>query len=160
MWEAKKETHIVTNDSRRITVVSRHPRMQERKWDRSHDGLSRIVLLDSFAMLRHAVCSSLAEAEADVERIVLDRSTSASDYLALLADLPHAFTGDVLMNRDDETGFLSANGRGGDRILYALSADDVRFYLETHKLVVPGAAHVEPVRQIRVLQFRSRVAVA
>lgn len=149
------------NDSRRITLISRHRQLPERKWERSAEGPNRIVLLDSFSLLRNAICTSLSDEDPDVERILLDRSSSASDYLALLADLPPTFTGDVMMIRDDDTGFLSSNGRGGDRILYALSADDVHFYLETHRLVEPGGAAVNtPQQNLRVLPFRSRVAVA
>jgi len=35
---------------------------------------------------------------------------------------------------------MSASGRGGDRVLYALSPYDVRFYLETHDMVTGRAA--------------------
>ncbi len=148
----------MTHSSRRITLVSRHTRLPERQWQDSIDSPVRVVLLDSFTVLRHMVASSLV---LDVERIVLDRSSSASDFLTLLAELPSEFTGDVVMIRDDETGFLSSAGRGGDRILYALSSDDACFYLETHNLVVPGGALASlPARRFQVLQFRSRSAVA
>lgn len=148
-------------DSRRITLVTRHTQLPERRWEKSADVPSRIVLLDSFTVLRYTVASSLVSMDADVERIILDRSSSASDFLALLAEMPREFSGDVVMIRDDETGFLSSTGRGGDRILYALSADDVRFYLETQHLVVPGSGVVANTsREYQVLQFRTRTAVA
>jgi hypothetical protein len=126
--------------------------MPQRNWQCSADAKSRVVLVDSFTVLRYTAGNPLVHIEFDVERIVLDRSTSASDYLALLAELPHAFIGDVLLIREDESGFLSAMGRGGDRILYALSAQDVAFYLETHHLIVENAKSGRP-----VLQFRPRV---
>ena len=138
----------MSNDNRRITLVARHTQLPERKWAKTADAPNRVVLLDSFTGLRHTLSSSIAHLDADIERIVLDRSSSASDYLALLAELPMEFAGDVMMIRDDETGFLSSSGRGGDRILYALSTDDVRFYLETNALVAPAP-------QFRVLQFPS-----
>jgi len=150
----------VDHDSRRITLISRHIQLQERKWDRSAGAARRLILLDSFAGLRHAIGDSLADLDADVERVILDRSSSASDYLALLAELPREFNGDVLMIRDDETGFLSCTGRGGDRILYALSVEDIHFYLETHNLVEPGGAAIFSARTFPVLQFRGRTAVA
>ena len=150
----------VTHDDRRITLISRHPQVQEKKWDRSAGATSRIVLLDSFTVLRYALAGSLSTFEADIDRIVLDRSSSASDYLSLLAELPQEFAGDVLMIRDDETGFLSSTARGGDRILYALSAEDVRFYLVTHSLVEPGNAAITAAEDLRVLQFRTRAGVA
>jgi len=151
----------MSNDSRRITLVSRHTQLQHRNWLCTPEAPSRIVLLDSFAVLRHTVTSSVVVMDADVERIILDRSGSASDYLALLAELPCHITGDVVMIRDDETGFLSAMGRGGDRILYALSANDLRFYFETHNLTSAGDALAAPAeKDCRVVPFRPRIAVA
>lgn len=150
----------MSHDNRRITLISRHQKLQDRTWNRAVEAKSRIILLDSFALLQYAMDDSLSKLDADVERVVLDRSSSASDYLALLAEMPRDFTGDVLMIRDDGTGFLSAMGRGGDRILYALSAEDVAFYLETHSLVEPGGAVIESRREYPVLQFRQRSAVA
>ena len=125
-----------------------------RMW--SADASSRIVLSDSFSALRHSVAAMLA----NIERIVLDRPASSSDYVSLLAELPREFNGDVLMIRHDETGFLSMAASGGDRVLYALSAGEVRFYLEANQLAEPGgAAMVSPV-DARVLPFRARTAVA
>ena len=66
----------------------------------------------------------------------------------------------VTLIRDDETGFLSATGRGGDRILYALSAEDIRFYLETTSLIEAGSAVMAPAREHTILEFRQRTAVA
>jgi hypothetical protein len=150
----------MNHDTRRITLVSRHPRMTERKWDRSAESPSRVVLLDSHTVLRYTVASTLVSIDADIERIILDRSSSASEYLALLAELPREFHGDVLMIRDDETGFLSSTGRGGDRILYALSSEDLRFYMQMHSLAETVAqAPAEATQQPKVIQFRPRVAV-
>lgn len=149
------------HDNRRITLVSRHPQLPERPWLQSGDSPSKIILLDSFTVLRYTVSSTVFNVDADVERIILDRSSSASDFLALLAQLPREFGGDVMMIRDDDTGFLSSAGRGGDRILYALSSDDVHFYLETQKLVEEGGSCAAvPRREFQVLQFRTRSAVA
>ena len=86
-------------------------------------------------MLRSTIVSPLVRSESDVERIVLDRCSTESEYLSLLAELPLEFTGDVLMIRESGTSFLSATGRGGGRILYALTDEDVEFYLETVRLV-------------------------
>jgi hypothetical protein len=150
----------VNHDSRRITLISRDRQLQERKWEHSASAASRIIMLDSFTLLRSAISGSFNRDEEDVERIILDRSSSASEYLALLAELPDVFHGDVLMIRDDETGFLSATGRGGDRILYALSGEDIRFYLETSCLIEAGRAVMAPALQNPILQFRQRSAVA
>jgi hypothetical protein len=160
-WYSVAMENDMSHDSRRMTLVSRHTQLQQRKWLCTPEAPCRIVLLDSFTALRHTVESLVVAMDADVERIILDRSGSASDYLALLAELPHEITGDVLMIRDDETGFLSAMGRGGDRILYALSANDLRFYLETHTLVSAGDVLAAPAERDRqVVPFRPRMAVA
>ena len=145
----------MNHDTRRITLISRPPQLPERTWDRTAEAKSRTVMLDSFVVLRYAIARPLVDLDADVERIVLDRSCSASEYLALLAELPHQFAGDVLMIRDDDSGFLSAAGRTGDRVLYALSPNDLHFYLQTHGLLGGSAASVVPDRT--VLPFR-RVA--
>jgi hypothetical protein len=145
----------MNEDSRRITLISRHKQLSARNWKNSPESRSRIIVLDSFAILRAAVARTLVELDMDIERIVLDRCASASEYLSLLAQLPYEFAGDVLMIRDDESGFLSASGRGGDRVLYSLAAPDLRFYLETHGLLSAAAETASPVRS-SVLQFRQR----
>ena len=150
----------MNQDDRRITLISHHRQLPERKWRHSAAASNRIILLDSFSILRSAISGSFNRDEQDVERVILDRSFSASDYLALLAELPDRFHGDVLMIRDDETGFLSSTGRGGDRILYALSAEDIRFYLETSGLIEAGSAVMAPAPDHTILPFRQRTAVA
>jgi len=123
------------NHDKRITLVNRPKVLAGRNWQSSQAAQSRLILVDSFTLLRHTVASPKVYVDFDVERIVLDRATSASEYLALLAELPQDFSGDVVFIRDDDSGFLSAAGRGGNRVLYALSAQDLAFYLETHNLV-------------------------
>jgi hypothetical protein len=126
--------------------------MPQRGWQTSAESASRIVLLDSFTMLRATLFSPLVKEQLDVERVIFDRSCSAADYLSFLAEVPQEFNGDVVMIREDDTGFMSATGRGGDRILYALSADDMEFYLETQRLV----SQTEQLWK-GVLHFRPRV---
>ncbi|HEX9163183.1 MAG TPA: hypothetical protein VF980_15870 [Thermoanaerobaculia bacterium] len=147
-------------DPRRITLVSRHSQLPERKWVHSPESPGRLILLDSFTGLRHAVAGVMSDRSADIERIILDRCSSASDYLSLLTELPREFSGDVLMIRDDESGFLSSTGRGGDRVLYALSAQDLRFYLQTHGLVDESDGAMLQLPPLHVLQFRRREAIA
>ena len=125
----------MSNDQRRITLLTQSNDFSERNWNRSNEAGSRIVLLDSFAMLRSTIISPLVRSDSDVDRIVLDRCASESEYLSLLAELPHEFNGDVLMIGEGGSSFLSATGRGGGRILYALTDEDVEFYLETVRLV-------------------------
>lgn len=75
-----------------------------------------------------------ASAAHDVERIIIDRCATSDEFLYLLAALPNALAGDVICIRNDGGAFLSATGRGGDRVLYALAPHDLHFYLETHGL--------------------------
>ena len=130
----------MNQDHRRITLISRDPNRPDRDWDNSLHSPNRLILLDSFTVLRYAISSHLVDLDIDVERVILDRATSPADYLTLLSALPQTFTGDVLLIRDDDSGFLSALGRGGDRVLYAMSAHDLRFYLETNALVTGRVA--------------------
>jgi hypothetical protein len=125
----------LSHDSRRITLISRDPNNLERDWNGSRQAPNRLILLDSFTVLRYAISSHFVDLDVDVERLILDRNSSPAEYLSLLAGLPHSFTGDVVLISADDSGFLSALGRGGDRVLYSLSSRDLHFYLETHALV-------------------------
>jgi len=83
---------------------------------------------------------AIEEVALDIGRVIVDRAGDGDDFLDLLAGLPEAFTGDAMLLRDDGTGVLSATGRGGDRMLYAMTPHDVRFYLEAHDLVTARVA--------------------
>ncbi|HEX7192230.1 MAG TPA: hypothetical protein VF381_11750 [Thermoanaerobaculia bacterium] len=71
----------------------------------------------------------------DIERVILDRAATASQFLDLLTSLPQEFAGDAIMIRDDGSAFLSAISRGSGRVLYTLTAPDVDFYLQANGLV-------------------------
>src|ERR1700737_4363568 len=119
----------MSRDPRRITLLTQSKDVSERTWNRSNEAGSRIVLLDSLAMLRSTIISPLVRSDSDVERIILDRCCSESEFLSLLTELPHEFSGDVLVIREGGaseggTNFLSATGRGGGRLLYALSEEE------------------------------------
>lgn len=129
------------NDHRRITLIARGPATPDREWDVSTTAPSRLLFIEAMPVLRQAIDSGIPEMNLDVERVVLDRAASAMEYLDLLASLPQEFSGDVVLIRDDESGFLSASARGGNRVLYALTASDIHFYLETHALMSRAAAH-------------------
>ncbi|HEX7706274.1 MAG TPA: hypothetical protein VF701_07445 [Thermoanaerobaculia bacterium] len=115
----------------RITLIVRTADRPDVDWNYNPSSGSRSLFLESVAGARFAVSSK----ELDVQRIVLHRIGDSSAFLELLSTLPAQFGGDVLMIAEDGSGFLSASGRGGDRILYALRTDDIRFYLETNDLV-------------------------
>lgn len=149
----------MAHDTRRITLISRNGRSLPRDWDMSPNAASRVIGVESLLVLRHALAGSLTEVNRDVERVILDRTTSASEYLALLASLPAEFAGDVLLIANDDSGFLSSLGRGGDRVLYALSGPDVRFYLETHGLVT-GHVETQMSPALPMIHFRAAHAGA
>ena len=124
-------------DKRRITLITRNAASPARNWNTNSDGASRIIMLSAYTVLRHALQSGLRDLAEDIDRVIVDRSNTAGQYLDLLASLPPEFMGDALLIRYDDSAFLSALGRGGDRVIYALSPQDLHFYLQTHDLVLP-----------------------
>ena len=124
----------------RITLIARESTKPDVDWNHSRARVQRVAFLDSVNALRFALGAALHDVGLDVERIIVDRAGNAEEFLHLLAGVPVEFGGDMLFIRDDGSGFLSATGRGGDRVLYALSGGDTRFYLETHDLVTGRSA--------------------
>jgi hypothetical protein len=119
------------NDSRHITMLASNPESPARPWDVSGHAPNRVMFVDAFSVLCHA----LDQATENVDRILIDGTVSSTEYLQVLAALPQSFTGDVLYMRAGGNSFLSATGRGGDRLLYALMPSDLEFYLQTNRLV-------------------------
>jgi hypothetical protein len=119
----------------RITLIARTPATPNADWNHARFPSMRVAFLDSVTAVKFALGVAVSDAALDIERVIVDRAGSADDFLDLLAALPEEFNGDVLMIGDAGNAFLSAMGRGGERVLYALTPHDVRFYLETHKLV-------------------------
>ena len=129
----------MTKDPRRITLICARPSAQDRGWRLSGNTATRNITVNAFSVLTYALHNGVTDMHEDVERVVLDRATTPAGFLDLLTALPQGFTGDVLHIREDGSAYLSATGRGGDRLLYSLVRDDVDFYLETHDLVEPFA---------------------
>ena len=114
-------------EPRRLTLIARAA------VDESHHGDStRVVAIDALTVLLRASIDGIVQL--DVERVILDRSTDAAEFLKFLASLPAEFSGDVLLITDDKGAYLSSSGRGGSRALCSLTSDDVAFYLSTHEL--------------------------
>jgi hypothetical protein len=122
----------------RLTLVASECDIKEREW------IDNIAFIDAGPNVRLSVSAALSEPTLDAERLIVDRGVSAETFLEILASLPQEFSGDVLRIDDHGRGFLSATGRGGDRVLYALEPDDVRFYLTMHDL----ARFDEPMEKI------------
>ena len=131
------------SDTRRITLLARGHATPDRDWSRFANESTRLVTIESLTVLRYTLSHAVADIDLDIERVILDRSFSPAEYLDLLAALPAEFGADVMLIRNDESGYLSASGRGGDRALYSLRQNDVRFYLEANDLVTGRIAFRE-----------------
>lgn len=123
----------------RLTLIARHEAKPDLDWNYMHPRKDNVVFLDSVNALKFAVRSMTTPGGMDIERIIVDRAGTAEDFLGLLASVPHELAGDILFIHDNRAGFLSAAARGGDRVLYALTHRDIRFYLETFDLVTGRA---------------------
>lgn len=115
--------------SSRSTIIASasYPR---RHWESTDDSKTRVTVVNSTAPL-FEILAGEQTCGTDVERVIVDRTATATEFLHLVVAAGENFAGDLLMIREDGSGFLSADGRGGSRVLYGLSADDVAFYLLT-----------------------------
>ena len=66
---------------RRITLIQTSATTSTRAWDRSSNCPSRCIVVPAFNTLRHALRSGVTELGQDVERVILDASTTATEYL-------------------------------------------------------------------------------
>jgi hypothetical protein len=123
------------NRAGRITYIARKSTKPEPDWRRTESAEHRIVFTDSIPTVDFLLRRGMREMNLDVERFILDRVASNADFLRILSAIPEELQCDVIQIAEDGSGFLSAAGRRGGRVLYALSSGDVRFYLEAHDLV-------------------------
>ena len=132
------------SENPRITLIARNSRKPSMDWNYDRCRQEHVAFLESMAATKLALETATSamgrEMGLDIERVILDRSGHAEDFLNLMAALPGEMTADIIFIRDDGTGFLSAMGRGGDRLLYAVASDDIRFYLEAYDLVTARVA--------------------
>lgn len=124
---------------RRLTLIARATHKANVDWDYTSCKENAVAFTASVASIRYAL-SAGANLGFDVGRVIVDGAGTADDFLDLLDELPADYAGDVLLIRDDGSGVLSATGRGGDRVLYSASPDDVRRYLEAQNLVTGRVA--------------------
>ena len=125
------------NDDRRITLISRSKSAPERRWITSRSAPRHVIFAESFGVIPFALARGIEEMGKDIECVVIYGTATAVEYLRLLSELPAAYSGDVLLIEND-SAFVSATGRGGDRVLYALRPEDVQFYLDTKMLTAPA----------------------
>jgi hypothetical protein len=126
----------------RITLIARQDTKPDVDWNYTRCRGQNVTFLDSIGALKFAVRSARQDG-LDIERMIIDRSGSAGDFLDLLVAVQSELVGDILLIHDDGAGFMSSTGRGGDRLLYALTPNDVRFYLETLDLVTGRVASLK-----------------
>ena len=122
---------------RRITLVNSLD--DARAWNVGDDAPSRIIFGSFFRVIRHTFNGENPDFGEDIERVIIDRTATDGDFLELLAHLSDNFAGDVIFIRDGDNAYVSAVGRGGGRVLYAMRPADLRFYLETHGLVAASS---------------------
>ena len=124
----------------RVTLIARQSTKPDVDWNYDACRRQMVAFVESTEALRFALNMAIDEVALDIGRVIVDRAGDGDDFLDLLTHLPAAFTGDVVLVRDDGTGVISATGRGGDRMLYTMTQHDVRFYLEAHGLVTARVA--------------------
>src|SRR5438045_59669 len=100
-------------DLRRITLIARGAEAPVRAWDSSKESANRLIFAETFSILRGA----LDHASQDVDRLLIDGTGTAAEFLELLTTLPPAFIGDVLFMRNGNSSYLSTIGRGDGRLL-------------------------------------------
>ena len=118
-------------DNRRITLVARGT---TRDWEATDLASSSVLAVDELPHLLLTLVDSDTN-HLDVERVVLDRVATTSEFLDLLTAMPREFAGDTVMIRDDGSALLSSTARGGNRVLHGLAAPAVDFYLQANGLV-------------------------
>ena len=132
------------SENPRITLIARSSGKPSMDWNYDRFRQEHVAFLDSMAATKVALETATSEMGReiglDIERVIIDRTGDADNFLNLMAALPTEMTADILFIRDDGNGFLSAMGRGGDRLLYAVGSDDIRFYLEAYDLVTSRVA--------------------
>ncbi|HYM60354.1 MAG TPA: hypothetical protein VEZ11_05625 [Thermoanaerobaculia bacterium] len=125
----------MNSDRRRITLISTERTSSPFRWGFAPDSENHIIYVRNPAMIGHALVTGLDELGRDVQRVIIDHSISADEFLDLLSTLTDHFPGDILFIHSEEKAFLSSSGRGGNRLMYSLSAADVQFYMRAHYLV-------------------------
>jgi hypothetical protein len=114
----------------RLTLIARGG---HRDWETTELASTAIMRIDSLPELTVTVVDLWMAL--DIERVILDRAATPSQFLDLLTALPQEFAGDAIMIREDNSAFLSAMSRGSGRVLYTLTSTDIDFYLRANGLV-------------------------
>src|SRR5215213_431807 len=102
-------TRLTTRDDQRITLIARKDTKPDVDWNYARCRSENVAFLDSVGALKFAVRSAERDG-LDIERMVIDRAGTAEDFLDLLAAVPPALAGDILMIHDNGAGFMSSTG--------------------------------------------------
>lgn len=129
-------------DLSKITIIVSNDSVTDRDWNFS----ARLVFLSDTSSVQRLI-EMASFVDLDIRRVIVDRTQSATDFLATLAALPQDFGGEVLWIESDSHAYLSTRGRGDGRLLYTMGSNDLRFYLEAHELVT-GRVQVEMERRV------------
>ena len=124
----------IENDSKRITLIARASGAADRTWRLPAGSEKRLMVIAPTRGLRHTLVNWVLKSNYDVERVIIDRAVTHEAFLELLAAVPEEYVGDLLMIDDQHRGYLSSSCRGGDRVIYKLSAEDVDFYFDSHEV--------------------------
>lgn len=114
----------------RVTFVCAD-RSSQRKWDSLEAVREPIVTVDNPFHALQLLADQGSRYGWEVSRVIIDQDVAELGFLEFLAQVPHTFRGDILFLATPRRAFLSAVGRQDDRVLYALTAPDVDFYLST-----------------------------
>lgn len=117
-------------DLSKITIIVSNDSVTDRDWNFS----ARLVFLGDTSSVQRLI-EMASFVDLDIRRVIVDRTQSATEFLATLAALPNDFGGEVLWIESDSRAYLSTLGRGDGRLLYTMGNEDLRFYLEAHELV-------------------------
>lgn len=90
---------------------------------------SRVIETRNLNLLKESLHLALRDVDVEVVRIVFDQSIDAEGWLEFLSDLPSGTRGDILFIAASGKAFLSAVGRGDERVIYKLMDADLGFYL-------------------------------
>jgi hypothetical protein len=122
------------NESKRITLIARAAGVADCTWRLPAGSDKRLMVIAPTRGLRHTLVNWVLKSDYDVERVIIDRAVTHDGFLELLSALPDDYIGDLLMIDEQRRGYLSSSCRGGDRVLYRLSAEDVDFYFDSHEV--------------------------
>ncbi|MBV8520284.1 MAG: response regulator [Acidobacteria bacterium] len=120
-------------DSRNFTLIHAD---EDSSWipASSESSASSTIVVANWNAFTEAMLVGAQTDHRVIERAIIDRTIDCATFLEFLAALPVGFGGDVLYIENDARAYLSAGLPREGRTMYVLTADDVQFYREVHRL--------------------------